>query len=38
MKSLYESIMGDSLFKNSIFLMLSSGVGAVLGFIAWLIG
>jgi len=37
MKSLYESIMGDSLFKNSMFLMLSSGVMAVLGFVFWLI-
>jgi O-antigen/teichoic acid export membrane protein len=35
--SLYERIMGDSLYNNSIYLMLSSGVIAILGFIAWLI-
>jgi O-antigen/teichoic acid export membrane protein len=37
MKSLYDRIMGDPLYKNSIFLMLSTGVIAVLGFIAWLV-
>ena len=29
--------MKDPLYKNSIFLMLSTGVVAVLGFIAWLV-
>jgi O-antigen/teichoic acid export membrane protein len=37
MKSLYEKIMGDSLYKNSIYLMLSSAVMAALGFISWII-
>ena len=37
MKSLYDRIMGDSLYKNSIFLMLNSGIMAALGFISWLI-
>jgi len=37
MKSLYDTVMKDPLYKNSIFLMLSTGVVAVLGFIAWLV-
>jgi O-antigen/teichoic acid export membrane protein len=37
MKSIYDKIMRDSLLKNSIFLMLSTGVMAVFGFFFWLI-
>lgn len=33
----YEQIMKDSLYKNSIYLMVSSGVMAAFGFFFWLI-
>jgi O-antigen/teichoic acid export membrane protein len=32
-----EKVMGDSLYRNSIYLMVSSGVMAVFGFFFWLI-
>lgn len=37
MKRLYDKIMGDSLYKNSIYLMLSSAIMAGFGFFSWLI-
>ena len=37
LKDKYEKIMGDSLYRNSIYLMISSGVMAVFGFFFWLI-
>lgn len=37
LKDKYEKIMGDSLYKNSIYLMISSGVMAAFGFFFWLI-
>jgi O-antigen/teichoic acid export membrane protein len=37
MKKLYLKLMSDSLCKNSIFLMLSTGVMAVFGFVFWII-
>jgi len=33
----YHLLAGDSLYRNSIFLMLSTGVGAFLGFFFWII-
>ena len=36
-KNLYNQIMGDSLSRNSIYLMLSTAVMAGLGFIFWII-
>lgn len=32
-----KKFIGDSLYKNSIYLMLSSAISACLGFISWLI-
>lgn len=37
LKDKYEKIMGDSLYKNSIYLMVSSAVMAGFGFFFWLI-
>ncbi len=37
LKDKYNQIMGDSLYKNSIYLMVSSGVMAGFGFFFWLI-
>ncbi len=37
LKDKYNQIMGDSLYKNSIYLMASSGVMAGFGFFFWLI-
>ena len=37
LKGKYEMIMKDSLYKNSIYLMVSSGVMAAFGFFFWLI-
>jgi O-antigen/teichoic acid export membrane protein len=37
LKDKYEKIMGDSLYRNSIYLMVSAGVMAVFGFFFWLI-
>lgn len=37
MKRLYNKVMGDSLYKNSIFLMISTGVMSLLGFVFWMI-
>jgi O-antigen/teichoic acid export membrane protein len=37
MKSIYDKIMGNSLYKNSIYLMLSTGVMAFFGFFFWII-
>ena len=34
---LYKKIMSDSLYKNSIYLMVSTGIMAVLGFVFWMI-
>ena len=36
-KKLYGKLMSDSLYKNSIYLMLSTGIMSVFGFIAWTI-
>jgi len=32
-----KRIMNDSLYKNSIYLMISTGIMAVLGFVFWLV-
>lgn len=37
MKKIYNKIMKDSLYRNSIYLMASSGVMAAFGFFFWLI-
>lgn len=37
-KRKYNKIMGDSLYRNSIYLMLSTLVMAVLGFVFWMVG
>lgn len=37
LKDKYDMIMKDSLYKNSIYLMISSGVMAAFGFFFWLI-
>lgn len=37
LKSLIEHFKKDTLFKNSIYLMLSTGASAVLGFIFWVL-
>jgi O-antigen/teichoic acid export membrane protein len=37
LKDKYEKIMGDSLYRNSIYLMLSTGVMAAFGFFFWII-
>jgi O-antigen/teichoic acid export membrane protein len=37
MKNLYEKVMGDPLYRNSIYLMISSGVMAAFGFFFWMI-
>lgn len=37
LKERFNNIMGDSLYKNSIYLMVSSGIMAVFGFVFWLI-
>lgn len=34
----YKKIIGDSLYRNSIYLMLSTLVMSILGFIFWMIG
>ena len=36
-KRKYNKIMSDSLYKNSIYLMVSTGIMAVLGFFFWMI-
>lgn len=37
LKDKFEKVMGDSLYRNSIYLMVSSGVMAVFGFFFWMI-
>lgn len=37
MKKAYNKVMKESLYRNSIFLMISSGITAALGFFSWLI-
>lgn len=37
LKGKLEKVMGDSLYRNSLYLMFSSGVMAVFGFLFWLI-
>ncbi|MGY4884365.1 MAG: lipopolysaccharide biosynthesis protein [Nanobdellota archaeon] len=37
LKDKFEKVMGDSLYRNSIYLMLSSAVMALFGFFFWLI-
>jgi O-antigen/teichoic acid export membrane protein len=37
LKDKYQKIMGDSLYRNSIYLMVSSGIMAAFGFLFWLI-
>lgn len=37
-KRIYAKIMNDSLYKNSIYLMISTGIMSVLGFFFWMIG
>lgn len=36
-KKIYNKIMSDSLYKNSVYLMLSTFIMAVLGFVFWMI-
>ena len=35
-KKIYNKIMGDSLYRNSVYLMLSTLVMSVLGFVFWI--
>ncbi|HDL02458.1 MAG TPA: hypothetical protein ENH20_01340, partial [Candidatus Pacearchaeota archaeon] len=37
MIKLFKKIMSDSLYKNSIYLMVSTGIMAVFGFVFWMI-
>ena len=36
-RSKYKKIMNDSLYKNSIYLMISTGIMSVLGFVFWMV-